>query len=426
MEPAEVLSLDEIDVTDLDFWARPWEEREGAFRTLRRERPIAFFDEPDLRDISQLALPPGPGYLAITRYADITEISRHPEIYRSGQGAVTIPDLPEEMVEYFSGMISTDNPRHARLRRIVSAAFNPRMVRSIEDRIEQVAADVVDRVSGLGECDFVTEVAAPLPLRVICEMMGIPETEYAGVFRCSNVILSSGDPEYVPEDTDPIAAFLQAGQEMTALMEEIASRRTAHPADDLTSALLTTNIDGESLTHAELASFFILLVVAGNETARNAITHGLWALTQYPDQRAVWQADVDGVAPSAVDEIVRWATPVIWMRRTVAEDTVLSGEKLRPGDKVVLFYNSANRDEEVFDDPFRFDVLRTPNPHLGFGAAGPHFCLGAHLARQEITVMFRELFRRLPDITATGEPDRLRSNFINGIKHLPCTFTPAG
>jgi len=152
----------------------------------------------------------------------------------------------------------------------------------------------------------------------------------------------------------------------------------------------------------------------------------MWALTEHPDQRSVWQADVEGVAPSAVDEIVRWASPVIWMRRTVAEDTVLSGEKLRPGDKVVLFYNSANRDEEVFDDPFRFNVLRTPNPHLGFGAAGPHFCLGAHLARQEITVMFRELFRRLPDIAATGEPDRLRSNFINGIKHLPCAFTPAG
>ena len=425
MEPEERIPLDQIDLSDLDFWALPWATRDGAFLTLRRERPIARFDEPDLRDRSALAPPPGPGYWAVTRHADVAEVSRHPEVFRSGQGAVSIPDLPEEMVEYFSGMISTDNPRHARLRRIVSAAFNPRMVQSIEDRIQQVAVEVVEEVAGRGACDFVTEVAAPLPLRVICQMMGIPASENDRVFRCSNVILSSADPEYVPEDVDPVAAFLAAGQELTELMQDIAERRLGQPTDDLTSALINTNIDGEALTHGELASFFILLVVAGNETTRNAITHGLWALTEHPGQRDVWQGDFDAVAATAADEVVRWASPVTWMRRTVAEPTELSGQPMAAGDKVLLFYNSANRYDAAFDDPFGFDLRRAPNPHFGFGAAGPHFCLGAHLARREITVMFRELFARVPDIEATAEPDRLRSDFINGIKHLPCAFTPA-
>src|SRR5579863_884048 len=206
-------------------------------------------------------------------------------------------------------------------------------------------------------------------------------------------------------------------------MHDLAEQRLSTPTDDLTSALLHGNVDGESLSHAELASFFILLLVAGNETTRNAISHGLWVLTEHPDQRALWEADFDAVAATAVDEIVRWASPVIFMRRTVTQPTTLSGHDFAEGDKVILFYNSANRDEAVFADPQRFDVRRTPNPHVGFGAPGPHFCLGAHLARREITVMFKELFRNLPDVRATAEPDRLRSNFINGIKHLPCAYS---
>ncbi len=425
MNPRSVLSLDEIDLSDLAFWERPWAEREGAFALLRSERPLAHFEEPDMALLSPLGPPPGAGYRAVTRHADVTEISRHPEIYCSGQGAVSIFDLPEEMVEYFAGMISTDNPRHARLRRIVSAAFNPRRILSIENSIEEVADRVIDRASGLGECDFVTEIAAALPLEIICDMMGVPPSEYGTVFHSSNVILSSGDPEFIPEGSDPVLAGLEAGQQLTGLMHELSAHRADHPTDDLTTALITTNIDGESLTQAELASFFILLLTAGNETTRNAITHGLWAFTEHPDQRALWQADPATIATTGVDEIVRWGTPVIWMRRTVTEDTVLSGEEMCAGDKVLLFYNSANRDEDVFEDPFRFDVRRNPNPHVGFGAAGPHFCLGAHLARREIDVMLRKLLVRLPDIEATAEPDRLRSPFINGIKHLPCRFTPA-
>jgi cytochrome P450 len=425
MEPHAVLTADEIDLSDMEFWARPWDEREGAFQTLRRERPMAFFEEPEIPEALSFMVPRGPGYYALTRHADISEASRHPETFLSGPGATSMIDLPEEMLDFFGSMINMDNPRHARLRRIVSAAFNPRIIKSIEDRIEYQANDVIDRVAAQGECDFVVEVAARLPLEIICDMMGIAPSDYDTVFNASNVILSNGDPEYVPEGTDPMVAFMTAAQQLNMLMLDMAAHRKEHPTEDVVSALVNTNVDGEALTDTEIAAFFILLVVAGNETTRNAISHGLLAMTQYPDQRALWQADPTGIAATGVDEIVRWGSPVIWMRRTVGADTVLGGTELHEGDKVIMFYNSANRDEDVFTDPFTFDVRRDPNPHIGFGAAGPHFCLGAHLARQEISVMFRQLFERLPDIEAVGEPDRLLSPFINGIKHMDCKFTPA-
>jgi cytochrome P450 len=424
MQPHAVLSVDEINLGDMEFWARPWEEREGAFQTLRRERPIAFFEEPEIPPELAAIFPRGPGFRALTRHAHVSEVSRHPEIYLSGRGATSIMDLPEEMLAFFGGMINEDNPRHARLRRIVSAAFNPRMIKSIEDRIETRADDVISRVAERGGCDFVVELAARLPLEIICDMMGIAAADYDTVFAATNVILSSGDPEYMPEGVDPMLALMTAGQQLNMLMLDLAAFRSTTPTDDITSALINTNIDGEALTPEELASFFILLLAAGNETTRTAISHGLLAFTENPDQRALWQADPAGIGVTGVDEIVRWGSPVIWMRRTVSEDTVLGDQELHEGDKVILYYNSANRDEDVFEDPYRFDVRRSPNPHLGFGAAGPHFCLGAHLARKEIDVMFRQLFERLPDIAAAGEPDRLLSPFINGIKHLDCTFTP--
>ncbi|MDR3649193.1 MAG: cytochrome P450 [Acidimicrobiales bacterium] len=418
----QALRVDDIELSNLDFWQKPWSEREAAFATLRAQRPIAFFPDPEIEVETFVPIPPGPGYYAVTRYADVVEISRHPELYCSGQSGTTILDMPPELLEFFGSMINMDDPRHARLRRIVSAAFNPRMVRAVEDNIEQVADEIIGKVREKGECDFVTEVAARLPLKIICDMMGVPERDYDTVFNRSNIILSFGDTEYVPEGEDPVLAFMNAGNDLAQLMRELAGFRLEHPTDDLTSALANANVDGESLTDSELASFFILLVVAGNETTRNAISHGLWALTERPDQHDLWAADFETVAPTAVDEIVRWASPVIFMRRTTTAPTTLSGHTFAEGDKVILFYNSANRDEDVFEDPQRFDVLRHPNPHVGFGAPGPHFCLGAHLARREITVMFRELFRHLPDIRATAEPDRLRSNFINGIKHLPCAY----
>ncbi len=284
------------------------------------------------------------------------------------------------------------------MRRIVSSAFSPRRINAIEEDIERVGRRLIDRVATLGECDFVTELAAPLPLEIICDMMGLPPSEHATVLRCSNIFASSSDDEILAPGEDPLEAMVSAGCEMVDLLTELSTHRREHPADDLTTALISTNIDGEALTPAEVASFFILLLTAGNETTRNSLSHGLLALTEHPDQRAVWQADPLAVAATGVDEVVRWASPVNWMRRTVTEETVLSGEVLHPGDKVLLFYGSANRDEDVFEDPYTFDVRRSPNPHVGFGAAGPHFCLGAHLARREIDVMMRQLLVRLPDI----------------------------
>jgi methyl-branched lipid omega-hydroxylase len=415
---ADTTPLDDFDLSDLEFWAQPYDVREAAFRRLRTERPIAFFEEPDLPDFA-IELPRGPGYYAITRHADITEISRHPEIYCSGKSGTTILDMPTEFLEFLGSMINMDDPRHSRLRRIVSASFNPRMVKSLEALVQQVATDLVDKAIAGGGGDFVSMVAARLPIKIICDMMGVPETEYDNVLHATNVILSSGDEEFIPEGTDPLLAILEAANTLISLMAELAVTRTEHPTGDLTSALLHANVEGESLTPAELGSFFLLLLVAGNETTRTAINHGLWALTEHPDQRAAWLEDIVGITPTAVEEIVRWASPVIFMRRTLTQPATLSGHEFTEGEKVILFYNSANRDEDVFEDPYRFDVRRSPNPHIGFGAAGPHFCLGAHLARREISVMFRELLTRVPNIRATAAPDQLKSNFINGIKHLP-------
>jgi len=268
----------------------------------------------------------------------------------------------------------------------------------------------------------VSHVAARLPLKIICDMMGIPDDRYDMVLANTNIILSGQDPQYIREDpNESVAKLLGAGQALADLVTGLAAERVQAPGEDLTSALVTANIDGEQLASSELASFFILLVVAGNETTRNALSHGLMLLTEYPDQRALLLADLEDRIEGAVEEIVRYASPVMFMRRTLTRDYAMNGQDYREGDKVVLYYYSANRDEAVFADPERFDITRSPNPQVGFGGAGPHYCLGAHLARRELNVMLRELLTRVPAITA-GEPDRLLSNFINGIKRLPCQF----
>jgi cytochrome P450 len=412
---------DDIDLSDLDFWRRPWSEREEAFKVLRRDRPISFYDEPIIEGTS-VDFPKGAGYYALTKHRDVATASRHPEVFLSGPGAVTQMDLPPELVEYFSGMISTDNPKHARLRRIVSNAFNPRNIRAAEESVERVADELLLRALDGGTGDFVADFAAPFPLEIICTMMGVPRSEYATVLRCSNIILSMGDPEYVPEGNDPVLVQLEAAVTLTAIMEELGKYRRDNPVDDITSALVNAEIETEKLTQQELASFFVLLVAAGNETTRTALAHGLHVLSEHPDQKALLVADYESLAKTATDEMVRWASPIIWMRRTLASDFTLSEFELKAGDKVLLFYNSANRDEDVFDDPYVFDVARTPNDHYGFGAPGPHFCLGAHLARREITVMWHELLSRTPNIHATGPPSQLASSFVNGVKHLPYDF----
>jgi cytochrome P450 len=373
----------------------------------------------------EVPLPKGPGYWSVVCHADVLTASRRSDIFCSGKGT-QIPDLPEELNEFFGSMISMDDPRHGRLRRIVSRGFTPKALAHLQGDVERRATELVDAVIEKGECDFVREIAAPLPLGIICDMMGIPESQTQFVFDQTNIILGLGDPEYVAEGTNPLLAALTSGKALAELMNEIAAERRKDPKDDLTSALLNAEIDGEVLTDQELASFFVLLVAAGNETTRNAISHGMKALSDHPDEKRKWAADFETVAPTAVEEIVRWASPVIHFRRTVTEETELGGQKLRAGEKIVLWYNSANRDEAVFDEPFRFDVTRKPNEHVGFGGPGAHHCLGANLARREITVVFRELLQRLPDLEITGTPQKLRSNFIHGIKRMPCTFTPGG
>ncbi len=417
------MDLDEIDLSSTGrFWGLPEAERQQAFAQLRAEEPIRFFTERAYFLDGKEVFPAGPGYWALTRHADVVEASRRADLFCSGRGA-SIADLPIEFNEYFGSMLHMDDPRHARLRGLVSRGFTPRTLARVEHQVEQVAGQIVDDLAGRGECDFVTEVAARLPVQIICDMMGVPKSLHAEVLDNTNIILGANDPEYVPPGANLLEAILTAGGTLAAMMTELAAARQADPTDDITSALVHAEVDGERLGEAELASFFILLCTAGNETTRNAISHGLWALTDHPEQRRIWLEDLDAVTPTAVEEIVRWATPVIQFRRTVTADgTTLGDHVFSAGDKVVLWYYSANRDEDVFDDPQRFDVRRSPNNHIGFGGPGPHFCMGAHLARREIGVMFRELLKHFPQIRATAEPERLRSNFINGIKHLPCTL----
>jgi cytochrome P450 len=408
------------DLSDLGFWTEPIAERAAAFAALREREPVPFYPEPDI------GLPRGPGFWALTRLDDLLEASRNAAIFTSGKGAASVVDQPPEFREFYGSMINMDDPRHSRLRRIVSRGFTPRRLGLLTDEVERTARSIVDEVIDQGECDAVSAISARLPLKIVCDMMGVPASQYRFVFDRTNIILGPNDPEYVAEREDIITALLQAGHDLAELMRDLGRHRVENPTDDVTSALVNAEVDGERLTTDELASFFILLVVAGNETTRNAISWGLHLLTEHPEQRAAWLADLDGVTPTAVEEIVRWASPVIYMRRTLATDAVLGGQEMREGDKVALFYWAANRDPAHFPDPDAFDVRRSPNPHVGFGGAGPHFCLGAHLARREMTVMFRELLTRVPDIAATAPPRRLTSMFINGIKELPVAFTPGG
>src|SRR5215469_1057656 len=409
-------SVDGIDLSLIDFWGQSLEDRHADFAKLRALGKPAYFIVPE----GPLSVD-GDGYYAFVSHADVSAASRQPELFSSARGAVSIEDLPPEWSEYFGSMISMDDPRHARLRRIVSRAFTPKMIQKFEEDVQRTASGIVDELLVTGPCDFVQHVSSRLPLKIICEMMGIGDEYYDMVLRNTNIILSGADPEFISENMDEaITQLLTAGKDLADLVTEIAADRAAHPQDDVITALASANIDGEQLTPAELGSFFILLVVAGNETTRTAFSFTLTLPTEHRDQHELLVTDLEARLPAAVEEIVRYVSPVIWMRRSVTRDCTLNGHDYREGDKAVLFYWAANRDESVFIDPGKFDITRTPNPHVGFGAAGPHFCLGAHLARREITAMLRELLTRVPTIRAAGEPDRLLSSFINGIKHMPC------
>jgi cytochrome P450 len=371
MQPDLTATYDVLTLTDLDgFWSDARSVREGVFAQLRASDELFFSEELAIEVDGEVILPAGRGFYSLVRHRDVVEASKKPELFCSGEGS-NIVDLPIEMREFFGSMINMDDPRHARLRRIVAKGFTPRMVEKLNDAVVAKARSVVDDVAGKGSIDFVTDVAARLPLALICDLMGIPESKYELVFDMTNIILSTGDPEFIPEGANPIEAYLNAGGVLAELMHTMAAERRQNPTDDLTTALLSAEVDGEMLSDDELAFFFVLLCAAGNETTRNATSHGLRLLTENPDQRALLMEDFEGRIGDAVEEIVRLSSPVIHFRRTVTQDGAQLGDQtFNKGDKVVLWYGSANRDERVF------------------------------------------------------EPDYLRSNFINGIKHMTAEFTP--
>lgn len=416
--PPPHVDLEDIDLGQLSFWDWDDDLRDGAFATLRREAPIKFFEVAEFE-----GFPTGAGHWALTRYDDVHFASRHPDLFSSMPSSTSLNDVPVEIAQFVGSMISLDDPRHQWLRSIVNRAFTPKVLARIEEsvrnRAERLVTDLIARHPD-GCADFVAELAAPLPLQIICDMMGIPEEDEEKVFHWTSVILGAGDEEMSGGHDEIIQSVVDLAQYGVQLAED----RGRRPTEDLTSNLVQAEHDGQKLTPDEIGSFFILLSGAGNETTRNAISHGMVALTRYPEQRDRLWSDFDAVAPSAVEEIVRWGSPVIFMRRTLTEDVDMHGTTMKRGEKVSLWYNSANRDERVFDNPWLFDVTRSPNPHVGYGGGGAHFCLGANLARREIRVLFDELRRRVPDIVATAEPAILRSAFIHGIKRLPVAWTP--
>ena len=415
--PPPHVPLDEIDLGSIEFWEWDDDRRDGAFATLRRESPITFFEVPEFA-----GFPAGAGHWALTTFDDVHHASRHPELFSSSPTSTSLNDVPVEISEFFGSMITLDDPRHLRLRSIVNRAFTPKVLTKIEESVAERARRLItDMVANHpdGNADFVAEVAAPLPLQIICDMMGIPHEDEAKVFHWTTVLMGAGDDE-VSGGYDEIIAV---ATELAAYGMELAEDRRAHPANDLTTSLVSAEVDGEQLTSSEIASFFILLCAAGNETTRNAFSHGMVALTRYPDERRKGLANFDAVAGTAVEEIVRWGSPIIYMRRNLTEDLELGGVPMKAGDKVSMWYNSANRDERKFDNPWLFDVTRSPNPQIGYGAGGAHFCLGANLARREIRVLFGELNRQIPDVVATEEPAILRSAFVHGIKRLPISWS---
>jgi cholest-4-en-3-one 26-monooxygenase len=400
------MRLSEVELHDPDVFVRgvPHE----ALRLLRKESPIYFHAEPG-----------GPGFWAVTKYDDVVTVGKDPGRFSSHRGGTNIQDYPPDNLSTIQLlMLNMDPPQHNKFRRLVSQGFTPRMTAQLEPRIREAARGIIDKVAHKGTCDFVASVAAELPLQVIAELMGIPQDDRHKVFEWSNRLIGFDDPEFQTS----LEGGTQAAMEMWMYANELGAARRGTPGQDLVSVLMNAEVDGAQLTEMEFDAFFLLLAVAGNETTRNLISGGMLALIENPDQRQRLLADPK-LIESAVEEMLRWVTPVMYFRRTATSDTELGGVKIKENEKVVVYYTSANRDEDVFKDPYKFDVGRTPNEHLAFGV-GQHFCLGTNLARLEIRVLFEELLKRLPDIELAGNVRRLRSNFINGYKEIPVKFTP--
>jgi cholest-4-en-3-one 26-monooxygenase len=403
---ARTLRLSDIDLSTPEAFADGWPYRE--FEVLRREAPVYWNRQAD-----------GGGFWVVSKYKDVQAVSLDPKTFSSGRGGTLMREFQgEELEANRAFMLNMDAPRHTRFRRLVNMGFSPKMVTRLEPHVRDMARKIIDAVAERGECDFVTDIAAELPLQVIAEMIGVPLEDRHLVFNWSNQMIGFDDPEYQPSsDVSKIASM-----EMFMYANQLALARKDSPRDDLVSILMNAEVDGEKLTEVEFDSFFLLLAVAGNETTRNLISGGMLALFQNPDQRARLVAD-PSLMPTAIEEMLRWVSPVMYFRRTATRDAHIRDQAIREGDKVTIWYGSANRDEEIFERADKFDVGRTPNEHMAFGL-GHHFCLGANLARLEIQIMFEEILRRLPDMQLAAQPERLRSNFIHGIKRMPVRFTP--
>jgi len=378
------------------------------FRTLRRDAPVCWH-EGDVHG--------GPGYWIVSRHRDIRYVSKNPQLFASARGNL-IEQRPDAEIESIRSMITMDPPAHPRYRKLVSGGFTPAATVRLEEKTRERVRAIIDSVAHKGECDFVTDIAAELPLQVIADLLGVPQDDRHQLFDWSNKLLGSEDPEY----GNDISVAMAAGIEMMQYAYKLGQHKIANPAADLATSMMTGEVDGEKLEMLEYGSFFLLLAIAGNETTRNLISHGLLLLLEHPDQRERLRAEPK-LLPSAIEEMLRFRAPVMYFRRTATQDSEVGGVPIKEGDKLTLWYPSANRDEDVFEDPDRFEISRYPNEHLAFGH-GQHFCLGAHLARMEIRVMFEELLQRLPDIERCGDVRMLRSHFIDGIKSIPVRFTP--
>ena len=407
------MTVTERSLEGIDLLAATWGRGvpHDQFDRLRAEAPVYFHPEHD----------GGPGFWAITKHADVRALSHDSATFSSEVGGTFIPTSDEEVLASLRlTILNMDPPKHNRYRRLVSKGFTPRMITMLVEEIERRAAVVVDNVCEKGEVEFVEEIAAQVPVQMICEMIGLEPEVWPRMFELSNQLIGSrDDPDYQELPGGPEAGAM----EVYMLCDEVAANRRANPRDDIMTALVEAELDGERLTDAELNLFFITLIVAGNETTRNLINHSMVSLVEHPDQ-AQRLRDDPSLWDTAVDEMLRYGASIHNFRRTATRDTEIRGVPIAEGDKVVMYYTSANRDEEVFEDPHRFDVGRTPNDHVTFGGGGVHYCLGASLARAEIKATMRQVVERLPDLELTAPPNRLHSDFVNGIKTMPVRFTP--
>ena len=415
--PGRRRAYDPIDLSSRAFWSTTAADRERAFAELRAERPVSW--HPPVED-ALMPDPSDPGYWAVTRRDDIVTVSRDSETFVSGQG-VMFESIPVELLEASQSFLAMDPPRHTKLRKLAHAAFTPRQVRRIEESIQANSKTIVEELRAAGSgADFVDHCSKELPIRTLSDMVGIPDSERERMAHATDALVSWADPDFL-NGRPALEVIFEQQMYLHQVVGALAAERRENPGDDLISSLVNAEVDGDRLTDAEVAAFFVLLSVAGNDTTRQTISHTMKALTDFPDQRAWLLEGYENRIPTAVEEFIRWATPVMTFRRTAATDFNLGGQTITAGDKVVMFYSSGNWDSEAFDRPDRLDLSRSPNPHVGFGGGGLHFCLGAHVARAQLRAIFGELLRQLPDIAA-GEPTYVAGNFVHAIGKMPCTF----